>query len=156
MLPLILISSPILHMELVNTLIFLNVLFILAMYLSHSRYSLDGLWPHHEFRCPGAKQSLSNERVGLAVFNSYCYCLAFNSLWPGRFQWTFRWVLFKPITEIDGWDTCCEIALRRMSLDLTDDKSTLVQVMAWCRQATSHYMSPGWPSFLSPYGVTRP
>ena len=45
------------------------------------------------------------------------------------------WVLFKPITVIDGWDTCCEIALRRMSLDLTDDKSTLVQVMAWCRQA---------------------
>ena len=28
-----------------------------------------------------------------------------------------------------------------MPLDLTDDKSTLVQVMAWCRQATSHYLS---------------
>ena len=27
-----------------------------------------------------------------------------------------------------------EIALRWMPLDLTDDKSTLVQVMAWCRQ----------------------
>ena len=25
---------------------------------------------------------------------------------------------------IDGWDVFCEIALRRMSLDLTDDKST--------------------------------
>ena len=36
---------------------------------------------------------------------------------------------------IDGWDIFCEIALRRMSLDLTDDKSTLVQVrqqaIAW-------------------------
>ena len=42
-----------------------------------------------------------------------------------------------------------------MSLDLTD-KSTLVQVMAWCSQATSHYLSQCWPSFLSPYGVTRP
>ena len=31
---------------------------------------------------------------------------------------------------IDGWDTCCEISLRRMSLDLTDDKSTLVQVIS--------------------------
>ena len=30
------------------------------------------------------------------------------------------------------------------------------QVMAWCRQATSHYLSQCWPSFLSPYGVTRP
>ena len=36
------------------------------------------------------------------------------------------------------------------------DKSTLVQVMAWCRQATSHYLSQCWPRSLSPYGVTRP
>ena len=43
-----------------------------------------------------------------------------------------------------------------MSLDLTDEESTLVQVMAWCRQATSHYLSPCWPRSLSPYGVTRP
>ena len=32
---------------------------------------------------------------------------------------------------IDGWDISCEIALRWISLELTDDKSTLVQVMAW-------------------------
>ena len=42
-----------------------------------------------------------------------------------------------------------------MSLDLTDDKSTLVQVMAWCHQATSHYLSQCWPRSLS-YGITRP
>ena len=41
-------------------------------------------------------------------------------------------------------------------LDFTDDQSTLVQVMAWCRQATSHYLSQCWPRSLSPYGVTRP
>ena len=46
--------------------------------------------------------------------------------------------------------------LRWMIQDLTDDKSTLVQVMAWCRQATSHYLSQCWPRFLPPYGVTRP
>ena len=34
-----------------------------------------------------------------------------------------------------------------MSLDLTDDKSTLVQEMAWCRQATSHYLSQCCPVF---------
>ena len=48
------------------------------------------------------------------------------------------------------------MALRWMSLDLIDDKSTLVQVMAWCRQATSHYLSQCWPRSMSPYGVTRP
>ena len=40
--------------------------------------------------------------------------------------------------------------------DLVDDKSTLVQVMAWCRQATSHYLSQCWPSSVSPSGITRP
>ena len=43
-----------------------------------------------------------------------------------------------------------------MSLDLTDEKSTLVQVMAWCRQAPSHYLSQCWPRSMSPYDVTRP
>ena len=43
-----------------------------------------------------------------------------------------------------------------MPLDLTDDKSTLVQVMAWCHQATSHYLSQCWPRPMSPFDVTRP
>ena len=33
---------------------------------------------------------------------------------------------------------------------------TLVQVMAWCHQATSHYLNQCWPRSMSPYGVTRP
>ena len=33
------------------------------------------------------------------------------------------------------------ITLKWMSKDLIGGKSTLVQVMAWCRQATSHYLS---------------
>ena len=28
--------------------------------------------------------------------------------------------------------------------------------MAWCRQATSHYLSQWWPRSLLPYGLTRP
>ena len=43
-----------------------------------------------------------------------------------------------------------------MPLDLTDDKSTLVQVMAWCCQTRSHYLSQCWPRSLSPHGNTRP
>ena len=43
-----------------------------------------------------------------------------------------------------------------MPQDLTDDKSTLVQVMAWCHQATSHYLNQCWPRSPRPYGVTRP
>ena len=43
-----------------------------------------------------------------------------------------------------------------MPQNLTDYKSTLVQVMAWCCQATSHYMSQCWPKSILPYGVTGP
>ena len=55
-----------------------------------------------------------------------------------------------------GWGMSYEISLRLKPLDLTDDKSTLVQVMAWYRQATSHYLSQCWPRSMSPNGVTRP
>ena len=79
-----------------------------------------------------------------------------NSLTTRRFEQNFRWVIFKLISVTDGWDISCKIALRWMPLDLTDDKSTLVQVMAWCRQATSHYLNQCWPRFMSPYGVIRP
>ena len=34
-------------------------------------------------------------------------------------------------------------------------KSTLVQVMAWCHQATSHYLSQYWIRSMLQYGVTR-
>ena len=42
---------------------------------------------------------------------------------------------------IDGWGISYENACRWTSLDLTHDKSTLVQVMACCHQATSRYLS---------------
>ena len=63
---------------------------------------------------------------------------------------------FKLILVIDGWGISCDIAIRWMSVDLTDDKLTLVQVMAWCHQAKSHYLSQCWPSSMLPYGITRP
>ena len=44
----------------------------------------------------------------------------------------------------------CEIALRLMWQDSTDDKSTLVQVMAWYCKTTSHYLSQCWPTLMSP------
>ena len=79
-----------------------------------------------------------------------------NPLAPGKFEWNFRHVIFKQILVIGGWGISCEIALIWMSLDFTEDQSTLVQVMAWCRQATSHYLSQSWPRSLLPYGVARP
>ena len=45
-------------------------------------------------------------------------------------------------------DISCEIVLRWMSLDHTNDKSALVQV-------TSHYLRQCLSRFMSPYGDTR-
>ena len=79
-----------------------------------------------------------------------------NSLAPGGFENIFQNVFFKLISWIDTLSNSCETVLRRMPQNPSDDKSTLVQVMAWCRQATSHYLSQCCPRSLSPYGVTRP
>ena len=86
----------------------------------------------------------------------FMYLSEFNSLAPSTFWLNFRWVIFKQILMIDGWVISCEITLRWKSQGLTDDKSTLVQVMAWCRQAIGHYLNQCWPRSMSPYGVTRP
>ena len=53
-------------------------------------------------------------------------------------------------------DLCYDNTVRWMARDRTDDKSKLFQVMAWCHQAPSHYLNQCWPSFMLPYGVTRP
>ena len=90
------------------------------------------------------------------MFNYIIWCDPINSLTPGRLKYSLWYVIFKIILVIDGWCTSCKIALRWMPLDLTGETSTLVQVMAWCRQAASHYLSHCWPRSMSPYGVTRP
>ena len=79
-----------------------------------------------------------------------------NSLAPGRPRCHFKTAIFNFILLIGIFTSSKYNALRWMPRDLTDDKSTLVQVMAWCRQATSHYLSQCWPSSMLPYGITRP
>ena len=64
-----------------------------------------------------------------------------DSLALGKREWNFRHEIIKQILVIDGWGISCEMVLIWMSLDFTDDQSTLVQVMAWCCQAPSHYLS---------------
>ena len=84
---------------------------------------------------------------------------------PGRGTWlTGPWedliwfnvglIILRLISVINGCGISCEIALRWMSLDLTDDKSTLVQEMVWCCHVTSHYLNQCWPRSVSPYGAT--
>ena len=79
----------------------------------------------------------------------YCRQLI-HQLAPERFEWNFRQVIFKLILVIVGWGISCEIAFRWLSLDITDDKSTLVQAVASYHQATSHYLNQCLPRSLMP------
>ena len=79
----------------------------------------------------------------------------FNSLAPGGLLMKFQMINFQANFS-HRWSRYLSWNCSQMWLDLTDDKSTLVQVMAWCRQTTSYYLSQCWPRSMSPYGVTRP
>ena len=105
---------------------------------------------------PATSHYLKQCRPTLLIYKWITRPWWINSLAPGKFEWNFRYLIFQIISVIDGWVISCELALRWMSLNLTDDKSTLVQVMAWCRQATSHYLNQCWPRSPTPYGITRP
>ena len=82
-------------------------------------------WPHANL-CPSDERDIGR---------------GFNSLAPRRVEWQFRRVIFKLSSVINVWGISCEMTPRRMSLDLTNDKSTLVQVMAWCRQVICRHIT---------------
>ena len=79
-----------------------------------------------------------------------------NSLAPGGLDYNLKLVNFKLISMINILRIFCEIVVRWIPQHLTDHRSMLAQVMAWCRQATSHYLSQCWPGSLSPNDVTSP
>ena len=79
-----------------------------------------------------------------------------NSLAPDRSECDSKTGIFNFVLLIGISRSSHDKALWWMPQDVTDDKSTLVQVMAWCRQATSHYLNQCWPRSPTPYGVTRP
>ena len=65
-------------------------------------------------------------------------------------------MIFKLIIQNSSFGTHYEIALCWMPQNLTIEKSTLLQVMAWCHQAPSHYLIQCWSKFMLQYGITRP
>ena len=79
---------------------------------------------------------------------------SFNPLAPGRCK--LKLVIFKLKSRLNILSISCEITLRWIQQDLIDDKSALVQVMAWCHQATSHCLNHCRPRFVLPYGISGP
>ena len=79
----------------------------------------------------------------------------FYWLSPGGCGIDFKWVIFKSFVMITCLTISRAIAFLFMVQESTDDKSTSVQVLPWCRQATGHYPSHCSPRSMSPNGVTK-
>ena len=89
------------------------------------------------------------------------FCLSPNVLihWPlGDVSVTLK-VIFKCMTcRIVDWAVAKELlsGVCHITSLMVSQQLHWFQVMAWCRQATSHYLSQWWTRYLSPYGITRP
>ena len=79
-----------------------------------------------------------------------------NSLAHEKCDNDFTGVFFKRILWIDILSTSCGIVLEWGPQNPTGDKPILVQVMAWCCQATSPYLSQWWLRSILPYTINRP
>ena len=82
------------------------------------------------------------------------YCFHRQEIWMKFWMSNFQVIFCAFFIHI--WYICCEIVLKWMPLDNSDDKSTLVKVMAWCREATRHYLNQCWHNLMSPYCVAKP
>ena len=81
----------------------------------------------------------------------------FNSLTPARCGNNFKNAFSVLIYRIVACALAVKLLLRvNFTEPKKNVKSTLVQVMAWCRQATSHYLEQCCPRSMSLYGVTKP
>ena len=72
-----------------------------------------------------------------------------NSVFPEICGYNLELLNFKLILMTDTMSISRDIARRRMPQDLTNGYSMLAQVLAWCRQATSHYLNQCWSIFMS-------
>ena len=78
------------------------------------------------------------------------------SLLYKRFDGNFKSIIFKLIILNTVLGTWCKIVLSCVPQNLTNQKLALVQIMAWCHQAASYYLSQCWPRSMWLYGVSRP
>ena len=77
-----------------------------------------------------------------------------DSLASDRFGSNSESVIFKLVIQKSSSGTRCEISLGWISRNFTGS-TLLVQVMAWCPQATSYYLGQYWPRSLASYAVTK-
>ena len=96
-----------------------------------------------------------NENEWHEANNAWCI----NSLVPGWCGSNYKSMVFKLIIENGSLGIWCVIALRKMPQNVNNHrngKSNLVQMLAWCQQATCHCLSLCWHRLMLPKDITRP
>ena len=108
----------------------------------------NSLWPSSDIWCERSWSTLVNMTNVCCWKGVFCHYHDETLIWQPISSKTFyRPVYLYFIWSI--WGVCCENALKWMLMDFTDDKSTLVQVMAWCCQAPSHNPNQCWAISIS-------
>ena len=130
-------------------------------FCGHNTLPVPTIYCPHELRLDAGELSRMTMDIQLAYNLS-----RHQSLGPIAQRALTHWALiefteildkwFPAFLVINSWCLSCKIALRWMPHNLANEKSTMVRVMVWCRQATSHYMSQCWPRSISSYVVTMP
>ena len=85
-----------------------------------------------------------------------CWIISVNSVLPVRCLHNVINVVFKHIAFINALVFAVALPFGWIPQDLTDQKSMLVQVLAWCLEVRSHYMCECWLNSMSIYDITRP
>ena len=78
----------------------------------------------------------------ISKYNSPWLHISTEFIVPFEILMKFRYMIVKLILLIDVWDISCEFAIRWLSLNFIDDKSTFVRVMACSSQANKPFSEP--------------
>ena len=103
-------------------------------------YLLHRVWSQDFLNCCGEKS---------------CYMIRINSLSPKRCGCDLKLLHFKHNWRVDILHTQANISLEWIPEDLIEGKSTLVEVIGWCHQKTSHNFSQFGLRSMSLYGIIR-
>ena len=108
----------------------------------------------------GAVTSILVEMVVVFLFYNWSLispfvCSFFTNIWVNNTDCYPTSVMLKLLSRMNIWCITYKIAHRRILPTIIDDKSTLAQVVARCRQETSHYKSQCWPLPMSPCDISR-
>ena len=98
----------------------------------------------------------TGNRIHLSIFKVLNYMFTWELLLTWGCGFDFKCMILKCIAVIIFRSILSAVAFMWMAQYPPSDKSTLVQVVAWCHQVASRYLNLHCPRSIMPYGITKP